>query len=329
MKKNIAVVYGGFSSESVISIKSGKYVASIIDKNLFNVYEILIEKEKWTETSTNTIVNREDFSINFNNEKILFDAAVIEIHGNPGENGILQSYFDLLDIPYNTTNALVSALTFNKYFCNNYLRSFNILSASSVVIRRNEDFNTKLQIFISQNSFPFFIKPNEGGSSFGTTKVLNEAQTIQAINDAFEHSEEVILEQFIEGRELTCGVVKTNNVTAFTPMEIKSKHDFFDYESKYNSELNEEIIPAPVNEDILQKCKILSEEIYLHLNCNGIVRMDYILKNNELYFLEVNTVPGMTSESIVPKMIRYENINITDLFTEIINKSIQQKLRLE
>ncbi|MBN2662905.1 MAG: D-alanine--D-alanine ligase [Bacteroidales bacterium] len=325
MKKNVAVLYGGFSSEAVISIKSGKYVASILDEKLFDVFEILIDKDKWTEVKSNSIVDRHDFSVIIDNKKITFDAVVIEIHGNPGENGILQSYFDLLQIPYNTTNALVSALTFNKYFCNNYLKSFGVLSANSVVVRKNENYDQKLANFIDQNSFPFFIKPNEGGSSFGTTKIFNEQQTYKAITEAFEHSNEVILEQFIKGIELTCGVIKNNFVKALTPMEIRSKHEFFDYESKYNSELNEEIIPAPVAHNIIEECKYISEKIYEYLNCNGIVRMDYILKENMLYFLEVNTVPGMTSESIVPKMLVYDKINITDLFSDIILTSIQQK----
>ena len=323
MKKKVAVLYGGFSSEAVISEKSGKYVASILDPNLFEVFEIYLNKDRWFEVKTDSTINRHDFSVIINEQKITFDAVVIEIHGNPGENGILQSYFDLLNIPYNTSNALVSALTFNKYFCNNYLKSFNVLTANSIVIKKNENYDQKLANFIAQNSYPFFIKPNEGGSSFGTTKILTEQQTFSAIKQAFEHSEEVILEQFIKGVELTCGVIKTNEVKALTPMEIRSKHDFFDYESKYNSDLNEEIIPAPVKKNILEECKNVSEKIYNYLNCNGIVRMDYILKEDTLYFLEVNTVPGMTSESIIPKMLAYDKINIINLFSEIILNSIK------
>jgi len=324
MKKNIAVLYGGFSSEDVISLQSGKYVASIIDKKLFNVYEIFIEREKWTHISSKNSIDRADFSLTIGDEKIIFDAVVIEIHGDPGENGVLQSYFDLLQIPYNTTNALVTALTFNKYFCNNYLKSFDVLSANSVVIRKNEHYKQKLNDFISRNSYPFFIKPNEGGSSFGITKIIDKKSTEKSIKNAFEHSNEVILEQFIEGIELTCGVINTQGVKALTPMEVRSKNEFFDYESKYNSDLNEEIIPAPVEPSILELCKNTSEDIYRYLNCNGLVRMDYILKDNKLFFLEVNTVPGMTSESLVPQMLRYDKIDITELFTDLILKSIEQ-----
>ena len=316
---NIAVVYGGYSSEREISIKSGKYVASIIDKNKFRVFEIDINKKSWLAVDYQKQINKADFSLQIGDEKIHFDAAVIVIHGNPGENGVLQAYFDMLQIPYTSCNTLSSALTFNKFYANNFLRSFDIKIAKSIVLRKEDREQEKLQKFIDLVGLPVFVKPSAGGSSFGTTKVKKEEKLQFAINEAFKEADEVLVEEFIEGRELTCGVVKMNGqIRTLTPIEVVSKNEFFDYEAKYNSNLNEEIIPAPVDKKIITEIKKISEKIYQLLNCSGIVRIDYILKKNELFFLELNSVPGMTSESIVPKMIRYENLNITELFTNLI-----------
>ena len=320
---NIAVVYGGYSSEREISIKSGKYVASIIDKNKFRVFEIDINKKSWLAVDYQKQINKADFSLQIGDEKIHFDAAVIVIHGNPGENGVLQAYFDMLQIPYTSCNTLSSALTFNKFYANNFLRSFDIKIAKSIVLRKEDREQEKLQKFIDLVGLPVFVKPSAGGSSFGTTKVKKEDKLQFAINEAFKEADEVLVEEFIEGRELTCGVVKMNGqIRTLTPIEVVSKNEFFDYEAKYNSNLNEEIIPAPVDKKIITEIKKISEKIYQLLNCSGIVRIDYILKKNELFFLELNSVPGMTSQSIVPKMIRYENLNITELFTNLIEDMI-------
>lgn len=320
MKKNIAVVYGGFSAEHHISVKSGKFVSSIIDKNKFNVFEILITKDNWIEQSSGEAINKDDFSFNSNNSKIKFDAIVNVIHGNPGENGILQSFFDMINIPYTGCNSFVSALTFNKFYCNKYLQNFDISIAKSLIIRKGNINKEEINEFITNVELPVFVKPSDGGSSFGTTKVKSLSDLDNALNSAFEHSNEVMIEQFIEGREFTCGVVKTKKTIALTPIEVRSKNEFFDYESKYNSSLNEEIIPAPIDLAKINLLKSISTKTYDLLNCNGIVRMDFIFneKTNKFYFLEVNTIPGMTSESLVPKMLRYDNIDITDLYTNLI-----------
>ncbi len=319
--KNIAVIYGGYSAEHEISVLSGKYIASQIDKTKFNVFEILLKKDAWTLADTEIKIDKRDFSFVVNNEKIKIDVAVIVIHGTPGEDGILQSYFDILNIPYTTCTHIVAGLTFNKFFCNNYIKNFNVNVAESIMLKKNDKNTELVQKFANKVGFPVFIKPNEGGSSFGTFKVKNNSGIAPAVESAFEHSSEVIVEQFIKGRELTCGVVKIKDkITAFTPCEIVSKNEFFDYDAKYNSALNEEIIPAPFADEILTECKNLSVEIYDKLNCKGIVRIDYIVNNNKLYFLEVNTIPGMTSESIVPKMLRYDNIDIQEVMTELITE---------
>ena len=328
MKKNIAVIYGGYSSEYQISIESGKHVASLIDKNLFNVYEVLIKKDTWQVVNGGEI-DKNDFSALINNKKIRFDAAVIVIHGNPGENGILQSYFELIGLPYVSCNPIASMLTFNKIYCNKFLQTTTdvVKIAPSFLVRKNQNFNNIHSKVEKELGYPIFVKPNAGGSSFGTTKVKTPDQLLPAIEKAFEESQEVLLEKYIKGRELTCAVLKKDDeIKALTPLEVVSKHEFFDYEAKYNSDLNQEIVPAPVPEKILQHCKLASETIYKILNCNGIVRIDYILTEDEdLYFLEVNSIPGMTAESIVPKIAKYDNINLTDIYTQLIINELEKK----
>lgn len=323
-KKNIAVVYGGFSSEFEISVLSGKYVSSIIDKKLFNVFNVKISKNEWIEENTNLKINKSDFSITKNSQKIQFDLIVNVIHGSPGENGQLQAYWNLLGIPFVGSNSFVSALTFNKYYCNIFLKNFDINISNSILVRKNENFETKLDKFITKAGLPVFVKPSNGGSSFGTFKVNQKEDLKKAISKAFNQDEEVMLEQFISGREFTCAVIKNKNkIQALTPIEIISKNDFFDYESKYNSNLNEEIIPAPIDQKTTTLIKTTSEKIFKLLNCDGISRIDYILNGDKLFFLEINTIPGMTSESLVPKVLKYENIDITNLYTDLINAKIK------
>ncbi len=323
MKPNVAVVYGGFSSEREISIASGKYVASVIDKEKFNVYRVNISKKHWLVNDTYEI-KRDDFSFVIDNKKIKFDIAVIVIHGNPGENGILQSYFDLINLPYVSCNTLGASLTFNKFYCNQYLKNFDINIANSIILRKGEVIEP-YQI-INKLGLPVFVKPNAGGSSFGTTKVKNANHLQQAIELAFNESDEVIIESFIKGREITVGVLKIENkITALTPCEVRSKHEFFDYEAKYNPDLNEEIIPAPITPGQLSQAKKLAQKIYQLINCSGIVRIDFILseQQNKFYFLELNSIPGMTSASIVPKMLGYDKLDITEVYTQLILEKLE------
>ncbi len=323
MKKKIAVIFGGYSSEFEISVKSGKNIFSVIDKNLFDVYQVLISPQKWEVIGYGEI-NKKDFSFEQNGKKTKFDAAVIVIHGTPGEDGILQSYFELIGLPYISCNPLAAGLTFNKFYCNYYLNSFGVKISKSVLYRKNQDLDLFCKEAEKKLRFPVFVKPNAGGSSFGTTKVKSPRNLCEAIGKALKESPEVIVEEFVKGRELTCAVLKINGqIQALTPIEIRSKHEFFDYEAKYNPDLNEEIIPAPVPRHIIEKVKQTSEKIYNLLNCNGIVRIDYILtEDEELYFLELNSIPGMTAESIVPKMAAYDKINLTDVYTELINEAV-------
>ena len=324
MKKNIAVVVGGNSSEYFISLKSGEYIANNIDKDKFNVYVVTIKGSDWELTSDlycGLIINKNDFSFNDNGQKVKFDCAYIVIHGTPGEDGKLQSYFEMINLPYVGTNVLTSALTFNKYFCNTFLRQSDILMANSVLVKKGDKIDTKK--LIANIGLPCFVKPNEGGSSFGISKVKKEDELIPAIEKAYEESKQVIIEQFIDGKEITVGLVKTKNKDyIFTPIEIISDNEFFDYEAKYNDAKNQEIIPARISNELTKKSKNLASEIYDILDCSGIVRVDYILSNNKFYFLEINTIPGMTKESLLPKEIREYGLDFKKLLSEIIDNSI-------
>ncbi len=320
--KNIAIVAGGDSKEYDISIQSSKQVSDLIDEKLFNTYTINIKGLEW-----NVIINNEkipidknDFSVNINNKKILFNCALIIIHGTPGENGLLQAYFQLLKIPFTTCNFFESALCFNKYACKVYLKKFDILSAKSIKLRKDSEI--KPVIIIGKLGLPCFVKPNAAGSSFGITKVNDINKLKEAIELAFKEDYEVIVEEFIDGREITNGVIKTSKNNYILPVtEIVTKNDFFDYDAKYSGE-TDEITPAKIPDDITEKCKQISSDIYDILNCSGIVRVDYILKGNDLYFLEINTVPGMSKESIIPQQAREMNVNLTNVYTEIIYDAI-------
>ena len=327
MKKNIAVIAGGNSSEYYISLQSAETIAQAIDKEKYNVYTVQIRNKDWELTSDRFCgipINKNDFSFNDNGQKIKFDCAYIAIHGTPGEDGKLQSYFDMIGLPYTSCNVLCSSLTFNKYFCNSYLKQRGIKAAKSVLIKKGEKINAGK--ILETTGLPCFVKPNEGGSSFGISKVKKEEDLLPAIEKAFEESPQVIIEQFVAGREITSGLVKIDGKEYIFPLtEIKSANEFFDYEAKYDAEETQEITPAPIDEKLAEKCKNLSSQIYDYLNCSGIVRIDYILHDNEFNFLEINTVPGMSAASIVPKQIKEYGINMKDLLTDIIENAILKK----
>ena len=244
------------------------------------------------------------------------------IHGTPGEDGILQGYFDMLGIPYSSCGVQSSALTFNKNFCNKYLRSYDIQMARSLRLVAGEKWNP--EEVVRELSLPLFVKPSAGGSSFGVTKVKKEEELAAAVDKALKESPEVLIEQFIEGKEFTCGVVKIGDKKIILPVtEVIPKNEFFDYEAKYTPGMTEEITPARISETLTKKVQSLSSEIYDLCNCKGIVRVDYILKGEIFYFLEINTVPGMTATSFIPQQIRAAGLNLTNLLTEIIEEGIQ------
>ncbi len=324
MKKNIAIVAGGNSGEYKISLKSANCIKKNIDTNKFNIYTIFIRWNKWvlkTDDNNEIPVDKNDFSVFINNKRIFFDCIFMAIHGTPGEDGKLQGYFDLLKIPYTSCNLTTSALTFNKYFCNRIVNTFGILTAKSILLYKNDII--KESDIISKISLPCFVKPNNGGSSIGTSKVKKAEDLKKAIELAFSEDEEVLIEEFIRGREITCGIIKANGITTIFPLtEIKSKNDFFDYKAKYTIGMADEITPASVPETVEIECKNITSELYNKLNCKGIVRFDYILNDDKLYFLEVNSIPGLTEESILPKQVKAMGISLKQLYTILIEDTL-------
>jgi D-alanine-D-alanine ligase len=320
MKKNIAIITGGDSSEIVISLKSAEQVTSCLDHEKYNTYIVYIKNTDWhvnLDSGEKADIDRHDFSFQINGLKIKFDYVFFAMHGPPGENGILQAYFDLLDIPYNTSGILPLAITFNKFVCKTFLANSGIRTAKTVLLRKNEELVPSE--IISKTGLPCFVKPNCGGSSFGITKIDDPAELEKAVATALKEDTEVLVEEYIKGIELTCGLVKLKNRELIFPVtEIVSKKEFFDYEAKYTAGMSDEITPARVSKEISEKCQSISSRIYSLLNCSGIVRIDFICRNEELFFLELNGIPGMTKESIVPRQIRAYGLTESEVYEMII-----------
>ncbi len=324
-KKNIAIVFGGYSSEDVVSGKSAEGLLGFIDEARYNRYLLLLNREKWVVLLNNKEyeVNKNDFSFTIENIHIKFDFAYITIHGTPGEDGILQGYLRLLNIPHSTCNVLSSSLTFNKYMCNQYLKNFGIKTARSVLIKKGSSYN--LAEIGETIGFPCFVKPNAGGSSFGISKVKYFKDLEGAISKAYLEHDEVMIEQFIDGIEVTCGLYKTLNKSVVFPLtEVISKNEFFDYEAKYTPEKVTEITPARINNDLATAIQNTSSRIYDLLGCKGIIRIDYIIQSDEYYILEVNTTPGMTTTSFIPQQVNAMNLNIKEVFSEVIEDAFNR-----
>ncbi|HRX12676.1 MAG TPA: ATP-grasp domain-containing protein, partial [Draconibacterium sp.] len=280
-KPNIAVVSGGDSSEFVVSVKSGLNVYKAVDTNKFNPWLIQMKGKEWIvlqDEKKIADIDKSDFSFEYENGKVKFDFAYITIHGTPGEDGILQGYFELLGIPYSTCNVHTSSLTFNKWFCNKYLSNFNIKMAKSLKISKGEIINPAA--IVEKLGLPIFIKPNAGGSSFGVTKVKKQEDIEPAVLNAWEESNDALIEEFVDGKEFTCGLVKIGNKKIIFPVtEVLPKNEFFDFDAKYTPGATEEITPARLPAHLFEKCQNISSEIYDLCQCAGIVRIDYILKD--------------------------------------------------
>ena len=319
-KRNLAVIYGGDSSEWEISVQSGKFVASSIDRSKYNVYEILQRGPSWKLQleGHETEVDKSDFSIMIDGVRIKFDLAFIMIHGTPGENGLMQAYFEMLRIPFNTCSSFVSSVTFDKYACKGYLIDCDIDMADSVLINKGDAFSS--QEICDRLRLPLFVKPTDGGSSFGVTKVKSVEDFDKAVADAFKEGKRVMAESFIPGREFSNGVYRDNGKIHVLPVtEIVPHSEFFDYDAKYLGK-SDEICPAPIEDELRDRIQAKTELIYKYLGCDGLVRIDYIVpENGDIYFLEMNTVPGMTAMSIVPKQVRTEGMDITDFFNTLID----------
>ena len=326
MKKNVAIIYGGDSSEFEISVKSGRQVSACIDRSKYNVYNILLRGENWKvaqEECPDIEIDKSDFSFVQKEQKVKFDIAVIVIHGKPGENGILQSYLELLRIPYVGCNSAVSMLTFDKYACKCFLRDLGIKMAKDVFIRKGQKID--YDAIIAKLGLPLFVKPNDSGSSFGVTKVKTKADMEDAFNAAFAESDAALVEEALIGRELDHGVYKIGNQQTLLPVtEIISQNEFFDYDAKYNGQSNE-VTPAVIPNTWTDEIKQTSARIYDYLGCVGIVRVDYIVNETGTYFIEVNTVPGMTEQSIVPQQVGSVGISLTEVFTGLIEDTLNRK----
>jgi len=319
-KRTIAIVAGGDSSELVVSLRSAQGIYSFIDKDRYNLYIVEMEGKRWEVVlpdGNKTPIDRNDFSFVENGEKKNFDFAYITIHGTPGENGILQGYFDLIGMPYSSCNVLVSAITFNKFTCNQYLKGFGIRVSESMILRKG--FEILDEEVINKVGLPCFIKPNAGGSSFGVTKVKTKEDIQPAIEKAFGESDEVMIEAFMKGTEITCGCYKTKDKEVVFPItEVVTGNEFFDYDAKYNGQV-EEITPARIPEETAERVRLLTSAIYDILGCSGIIRIDYIITEGEkVNLLEINTTPGMTATSFIPQQVRAAGLDIKDVMTDII-----------
>jgi D-alanine-D-alanine ligase len=317
--KTIAIAAGGDSSEFEVSVKSAIEVSNILSAKYFT-YIIMIKGSDWYWEDTKGRyfnVDKNDFTVKTDEMKVRFDAVFIAIHGTPGENGYLQGYFEMLRIPYTSCDAFCSALTFNKQACKLFLKDYKIPMAKARFVREGDEVD--LDEMISQIGLPCFVKPNDSGSSFGVTKVKKREELEKAFETAFKESDEVLIESFMDGREVACGVVKTKSKAIILPVtEIISKNEFFDYEAKYTPGRSLEVTPADLPQKITDNIQKLSSEVYDILGCKGIVRVDFIIVNNKPYFLEINTVPGMTRESLVPQQAKAAGINLEDLYSMIV-----------
>ena len=334
MKKTIAIVAGGDSSEHDVSLRSAEGIYSFLDKERYEVYIIEIKGmagEAQLKDGSRSNVDRNDFSFMEGDKRIRPDFAYITIHGTPGENGILQGYFDLIHLPYSTSDVLVEAMTFNKFTLNQYLKGFGVSVSESLIVRKGFEHLVTDDEIIEKIGLPCFVKPNAGGSSFGVTKVKSADQIHEAILKAMHESDEVMVEAFMEGTEISQGCYKTQEKEVVLPAtEVVSDNEFFDYNAKYNGQVRE-ITPARLKEETAERVSLITSMIYDILGCNGIIRVDYIIthttdengkEKERINMLEVNTTPGMTATSFIPQQVRAAGMDMKDVLTDIIENKL-------
>ena len=322
LKRNIAIVCGGDSQEYVVSMRSAQGLYSFFDKERYNVYIVEMRGLDWhavLHDGTTAPIDRNDFSFKENGTLVMFDYAYITIHGTPGENGLLQGYFELIHLPYSTSGVLVEAMTFDKFVLNQYLRGYGVSVADSLLIRRGYEELVSDDEVEERIGMPCFVKPAADGRSFGVSKVKNKDQLAPAIRKAMMESDSVMVESYMEGTEVTVGCYKTRKKTViFPPTEVVTNNEFFDYDAKYNGQV-EEITPARISDELTDRLKQLTSHIYDILYCNGIIRIDYIIsKEGKISMLEVNTTPGMTATSFIPQQVRAAGLDIKDVLTDIV-----------
>lgn len=331
MKKKIALVTGGYSGEAVISYKSAKTIYNYLNKEKFDVYVIDITPYGWyyqTQEGTKTEVNKNDFTIQINGQTLGFDVVFIGMHGTPGEDGKLQGYFDMLNLSYTSCNAATSALTFNKRYTTAVAAMSGIHVARSVLFIKGQF--TSADEVLNDFRFPVFVKPNNGGSSIGMSKVNKASEQLgEAIEKAFKEDDQVLVEEMIQGREFTIGVFRADGEIVVLPItEIIAHKEFFDFEAKYEGK-SSEITPADIPEEWKVNLEQTAKKIYQVFNCNGVVRIDFIYneEQNKPYMLEINTIPGQTDASVVPQQVRAKGWNLTDFYTRLVEEAMDEKVK--
>ena len=326
LKRTIAIVCGGDSSEHDVSMRSAQGLYSFFDKERYDVYIVDVKDTDWHVNFDNgeiAKIDRNDFSFMKDGKAVMFDYAYITIHGTPGENGLMQGYFDLIKLPYSTSNVLVEALTFDKFVLNNYLRGCGVNVAPSMLVRRGEEDQIDEEKLMKEIGMPCFVKPAADGSSFGVSKVKNLDQLAPALRMAFMESDEVMIEGFMDGTEISIGVYKTREKSVVFPAtEVVTNNEFFDYDAKYNGQV-QEITPARLNPDTAKRVAEETSRIYDILRANGIIRIDYIIQkesdgSDKIMMLEINTTPGMTATSFIPQQVRAAGLDIKDVLTDIV-----------
>ena len=323
-KRTIAIVCGGDSSEHDVSLRSGQGLYSFFDKERYNIYIVDVKGIDWHvafEDGTTAEIDKNDFSFVKDGKRMFFDYAYITIHGQPGENGVMQGYFDLIHMPYSTSGVLVEAMTFDKYVLNNYLRGFGIQVADSILLRRDEAYDE--EAIAERIGMPCFVKPAADGSSFGVSKVKKSDQLAPALRLAFMESDEAMVESYMQGVEISQGVYKTKDKCVVLPAtEVVTSNEFFDYDAKYNGQV-QEITPARLSPETAEKVAKTTSRIYDILHANGIIRIDYIITKDQdgkdvINMLEINTTPGMTVTSFIPQQVRAAGLDIKDVLSDIV-----------
>lgn len=321
--KRIAVIAGGYSGEHVISLKSAEVIMNHIDRNEFDPILVEISKDAWVVNHSlgKFPVNKDDFSFSVNEDQTRFDFAFIIVHGTPGEDGKLQGYLDMVGVPYSTGSAMNMSLTFNKGMTQRLLKSMGFGVAEFVLLRKGESVN--VEQILSRVGLPCFVKPAQAGSSLGVSKVKSEEELEAAIDKVLAVDNQIMIESFLDGREITCGVFRNKSkATALPVTEVICENEFFDYEAKYNDTNTREITPAEISAEVYERCQAVSEQIYDYLQCEGIVRIDYFLCDDELFVMEVNAVPGMSESSIVPKMVKAAGLELRQVLTDTISQQM-------
>lgn len=325
MKKNIAVITGGEASEVGISLKSADVVYRHLNKEKYNVFKILMEGPRWYVERDNPVrieIDKNDFSFTVQGHKVTFDCVFVAIHGTPAEDGKLQGYFDLLKIPYNCCGVLQAALTFDKLRCKEYLQQFGVLTAKGILLKKN--LTNMADISPDKFAYPVFVKPNKNGSSYGAAKVNKADELLPAIKNGFSYDDEILIEDYLTGTEVTCGVLKIDGqITALPITELRSKNAFFDYEAKYQGSA-QEITPAEIDPLLAGRIQRTSEFIYNKLDFKGMCRIDYIISGSDYYMLEVNSIPGLSEASILPQQAACLGISLEKLFELSVEDAMKQ-----